>query len=330
MAAVPEQSQKSPREELLCEAFAEVLGLEQVGVDDDFFDLGGSSLLALRLEGRLLAKAVRVPALALLETPTPAGLANRPDLVSRRDGLGVLPLRDGGDDFPFFFMHAGWGWCWCYFSVVEHVPDSHPIYGLQARGENDGPGLPGSLKEMAADYITKIRALQEKGPYHLAGWSFGALVAHEVGVQLQAAGEEVAELIFFDPFPGGYNNSVADFGRWRSRQVPVLEDMIEDTGKEASLLPVGLSKQEIMDRARTRQNNAMIGIAHEPSRFEGDCLVIVAANGYPGITSVADGLQNYVSGKIHEAFVPCVHNDMFNPDMAGQVWTEVERLRKLV
>jgi thioesterase domain-containing protein/aryl carrier-like protein len=335
MVASSEPGQNSPKEEIdrrqeiLCETFAKVLGLEQVGPDGDFFDLGGSSMQALRLEQELLARGVRIPALALLQTPTPAGLANRPDLLRKGEGLTIFPLRDHGDDFPFFFIHIAWGLCWSYLNVVEHIPGSHPLYGVQARRGDDGPGFPGSIREMAADYIANIRTVQENGPYHIAGWSFGGLAAHEIGVQLLAAGEQVAELILFDAFPSDPDR-VAGNARWpvKFRYVPTLDEIIEDMYRESALIPVGLSQREIMALARIRQNNIKIGLVHEPSTFDGDLILVAAAESHPGKISVADPWKNYVSGTIHEAFVPCVHNDMFRPDMAGQTWAEVEKLRK--
>src|SRR5262249_13136222 len=148
-----------------------------------------------------------------------------------------------------------WGLCWSYLPVVEHIPDGHPLYGLQARRDDDGSGFPGSIREMAADYIAKIRTIQETGPYHIAGWSFGGLVAHDGGVQLQAAGEQVAELILFDSFPADPDRVAGD-ARWpvKFRHVPTLDEIIEDMYLESALIPVGLSQQEIMALARIRQN----------------------------------------------------------------------------
>jgi thioesterase domain-containing protein len=317
------------QEEILREAFAKVLGLKHVGPDGDFFDLGGSSLQAIRLERELLARGVRIPALALLQTPTPAGLASRSDLLRKGDGRNIMPLRDRGDDFPYIFIHIAWGLCWSYLPVVEHIPDGHPLYGLQARREDDGPGFPGSIRDMATDYIVQIRTVQETGPYHIAGWSFGGLAAHEVAVQLQALGEQVAELILFDSFPADPDR-VADDARWpvRFRYVPTLDEIIEDMWRESPLIPVGLSQEEVMALARIRQNNIKIGLAHEPSKFDGDLILIVAAESHPGKKSVAGPWRNHVSGTINEAFVPCLHNDMFRTDMAGRTWTEVEELRR--
>jgi thioesterase domain-containing protein/aryl carrier-like protein len=317
MAALSGRRPESPREEILCEVFAEVLGLERVRPDDDFFDLGGYSLLALRLERRLLARGVQMSAVSLLQTPTPAGLASRTDLLCVRDELAVLPIREHGTDFPFFFVHPAGGSSWCYTALAEFVPGSHPLYGLQARGQDDASLRAGLVGEMAVDYVKQIRSLQETGPYHLAGWSFGGLVAHEIGVQLQAAGEQVAELILLDAYPAG---------GWRSQDVPDLDQILDKIRREADPIRAGISHEQLMNLASLRQNNISIALAHEPSIFSGDCVLIVAAESNPVNESAAARWKPYVSGQIQLASVACCHDDIIQPHMAGPTWAEVERL----
>jgi thioesterase domain-containing protein len=318
MAVPSQQDSIATRERILCEVFAEILGLDCVGVNDDFFDLGGYSLLALKLEHQLLTRGVRVSAIALLQTPTPAGLARRSDILCVRDELGILPLRDHGSDFPYFFMHIAWGWCWCYLPVVQHVHESHPIYGLQGRGQHGTSNLPGSISDMAADYIEKIRTVRKSGPYHIAGWSFGGIVAHEVAVQLQAVGEQVANLIIFDWYP-------PDPTRRKAPCRPTLDDMMKDMRDEIDLIPAGISDEQVMDIVRMRQNNIKIAVDHKPSLFDGDCM-LVAAEYNPAHKAATDRWAPYISGETYMTAVPCAHNDMFRPDMAGQTWAAVERL----
>ena len=215
-------------------------------------------------------------------------------------------------------MHIAWGWCWCYLPVVQHVSENHPIYGLQGRGQHGTSDLPGSIRDMAADYIKTMRTVQTSGPYHIAGWSFGGLLAHEVAVQLQAAGEEVADLIIFDWYP-------LDPAQRKTPWRPTLDDMMKDMRNEIDLIPAGISDEQVMDIARMRQNNIKVAIEHEPSRFDGDCVLVAAAHN-PAHKAAADRWAPYISGEIYTTAVPCAHNDMFRPDMAGQTWAAAERL----
>ncbi|MEO3871996.1 amino acid adenylation domain-containing protein [Nonomuraea sp. B12E4] len=114
----------------------------------------------------------------------------------------VLPIRTAGDRPPLFCVHSGLGFCLPYLGLAEHVPADRPIYGLQARGLAVPEPLPASVEEAAEDYLAHIRTIQPSGPYHLLGWSYGGLVAHEIAARLEAAGEHVAFLANLDAYAG--------------------------------------------------------------------------------------------------------------------------------
>ncbi|MEV6975754.1 amino acid adenylation domain-containing protein [Kitasatospora sp. NPDC093806] len=203
---------RTPREHVLRDLFAAVLNTEQVGIDDNFFDLGGHSLLAARLTARIREElGAEIGLRALFETPTVALLAERIGAGAAGSGSGestaglgrLLPLRTGGSRPPLFAVHPGGGLGWCYSGLVRHLDRDRPLYAVQARGLDGTGELPGTVAEMAADYLRLIREVQPSGPYHLLGWSFGGTVAHEVARQLQADGEEVALLAMLDSHPTG-------------------------------------------------------------------------------------------------------------------------------
>jgi len=204
-------------ESTICTAMAQVLNLPQVGVDEDFFDLGGHSMVAVQLFQRLrAATGVNVPLATLLTASTPGDLA----AAYRRAGVADSPVPGGtasaGDDpwapllllqkgngeRPLFLIHAVGGNVLNYRALARKLDDSRTVYGLQALGL-DGRTRPlETVPEMAERYVREIRSVQPHGPYHVAGGSMGGLISYEVAQQLMAAGEEVAFLGLFDTSSG--------------------------------------------------------------------------------------------------------------------------------
>nr|WP_275666366.1 alpha/beta fold hydrolase [Streptomyces cinnamoneus] len=181
----------------MCTVFAEVLGVPQVGVDDDFFQLGGHSIKAAQLSaGPVRLSAWRSASATCSTRPTVAGLAERLATGGGDDPFSaLLPLRKGKDSMdggtapaPLFCVHPAAGISWVYSGLLRHLDHDRPVYGLQARGLSDETAAPRSVEEMAEDYLTLVRSVQPHGPYSLLGWSFGGVVAHHLAVRLQEEG----------------------------------------------------------------------------------------------------------------------------------------------
>ncbi|WP_040731300.1 thioesterase domain-containing protein, partial [Nocardia tenerifensis] len=217
LAARPYRPPTTPLERTIVEVFAEILGVERVGLDDDFFDLGGNSLVATRAVSRLRTlTGAEVRVQWFFTDSTPGSLATRVlaalagdhdyDLDSNA-ALGVLlPIRtrvphDMAAAEPLFCIHPMYGLSWCYAGLARYVPASRPIFGLQSPALSEDGYLPDSLTEMASRYVAEIRAVQPHGPYRLLGWSLGGVLAHAIATELQAAGEQVALLAMLDSHP---------------------------------------------------------------------------------------------------------------------------------
>ncbi|MEU3603373.1 amino acid adenylation domain-containing protein [Streptomyces sp. NPDC006798] len=211
---------RDARERTLVRLFAEVLGLERIGVEDNFFARGGHSLLAMRLVGRIRDElAVPVQVGTVMSAPTVADLAARIAGDARDDALRVLmPLRERGSAAPLFCFHPASGFAWQYTGLLRHLDPDRPVYGVQS------PGLAGELPD-AADvaglaelYLAEIRTVQPAGPYHFLGYSFGGTLAHTLAALLQERGEEVAFLGLLDAYPPETEDwSYADTPDWRER-----------------------------------------------------------------------------------------------------------------
>ncbi|WP_253894822.1 non-ribosomal peptide synthetase [Corallococcus exercitus] len=193
---------RTPLEQLIAQAFAEVLRLERVSADGDFFDLGGHSLLAVHLMALLRERTGRaLPLSALFQGSTVERLAT---LLSPSEGtrpLGPnLARLDTGDSRrrPLFLVHGGGGGVLSYADLVRHLGNDRPVYGVFAPGLEDGELPPSSMESLARLYLEQVRDVQPHGPYRLAGWSFGGLVVYELARQLQALGETVEFLALLD------------------------------------------------------------------------------------------------------------------------------------
>ncbi|MFD5516989.1 amino acid adenylation domain-containing protein [Streptomyces sp. NPDC127066] len=190
----PAAAPRDAYEQALTEMLADVLCLDTVGVHDSLFDLGGTSLAAMRLVVRIEQRyRVYIPLSEFIATPTPAGLAAR-----LRDGGAravfdpLVPIRPQGTRPPLFLVHPMGGNVLCYVAFARHLPDDRPLYALQAAGADPGTTPLRSVEDLADSYLTALRTVQPHGPYTIGGWSFGGFVAFEIARRLRAAGERAA------------------------------------------------------------------------------------------------------------------------------------------
>ena len=214
-------------ERTLAGFWQDLLGIEQIGVEDSFFDLGGHSLIAVRLFA-MIKKVYRVefPISVLFETPTVASIAARiaerighdgstdqagdapqaPDRLApaKRRFTHLVPMHkgEGGAQRPFFLVAGMFGNVLNLRHLANLIGADRPFYGLQARGLYGDDQPHETLQEAAHDFIAEMRQVQPQGPYMVGGFSGGGLTAYEVAHQLEAMGEEVALVVLLDtPLP---------------------------------------------------------------------------------------------------------------------------------
>jgi acetoacetyl-CoA synthetase len=174
-----------------------VLGVQGLGGGDDFFALGGTSLQAVRVFTAIRDRlGVDLPLSVLIEAPTVVELAAVVDDPGKHFDPLVL-MRSGAGGPPLFLVHSIWGDVLGMRQIATAIQGDVPVYGLRARGlQGEEPQR--SVEEMAASYVEVIRGLQPRGPYRVAGHSFGGLLAFEIARLLSEQGEEIAWLGLID------------------------------------------------------------------------------------------------------------------------------------
>ncbi|MFF3650651.1 amino acid adenylation domain-containing protein [Streptomyces sp. NPDC002181] len=196
----------TPAEVVLAEVWRTVLGIEQVGVHDDFFALGGSSLSTVRVAAQAAARGLSVSVRDLLELPTIARLAARAAQAAAgaeeappgaRAVTSEVRLREG-DGAPLWCVHPSGGSGAWYVPLARALPPGRPVRAFQARGLLGGVD-PTTIAGIAANYAAELAAHGGHGPHDLLGWSMGANIALEMATQLHAAGHTVAPLTLIEP-----------------------------------------------------------------------------------------------------------------------------------
>ena len=194
---------RTPLEEFLAGIWCDHLGTKQVGIHDNFFDLGGDSLTMVRLSLDIeRATGQSFPLPWIFDAPTVAGMAKI--LGGEKAASSYSPLvelRPGTKTPPVFMIHPVGGSIMQLIPIAKALPGDQAVYGIQAKGF-DGTTPPNDrIEAMAECYISAITEAQPRGPYLLVGMCFGGLVALEIARRLSESGEKIALLAFLDTYP---------------------------------------------------------------------------------------------------------------------------------
>lgn len=205
--------------EALAPIWRRVLQLSSVGLDDNFFDLGGDSALALALFHEIaLACGRELPPVMIYHAPTIAALAAVLEQSTTPRVPPLVQLKAGSKEPPVFIAHGLGGSVMDFFQIAKHIETPRAILGLQAKGIDGADEPLDRIEDMARYSLDAVKQLQPHGPYLLVGFSLGGLVTLEMAQQLIAEGEKIGLLAMLDSYSHVSRLSLGQRVRLSTRQ----------------------------------------------------------------------------------------------------------------
>jgi amino acid adenylation domain-containing protein len=288
---------------LLTKTWEKVLEVQPIGVKDNFFDLGGHSLLGVRLFAQIeKVYGKRLPMTTLFQAPTVeqmASLLNEENWSPSWSSL--VSIQPGGSKPPLFCLHLAPGHVLFYRDLAQRLGSDQPVYAFQPQGLDGTQPRHTRIEEMAAHYIKEMRALQPEGPYYLGGSSFGGLMAFEMAQQLYAQGQQVGLLALFDTYAPGFLELSSEATalhykvyRFMQRLNLHLSNLLllETRGKVAYARQKGaMVKERLKWTIKKRIDSKVKKIANKLSQSSGDS---VPGESQQGIDVALQALREYV------------------------------------
>jgi thioesterase domain-containing protein/acyl carrier protein len=308
---VPYVEPSTAAEIQIAELWQDIMNIDVIGSQDDYFDLGGDSLTATTLFLEIERKyGIRIATSEILEHSTVAKLAV---LMASRSQTGgyrcLISLQPEGMDPPLFFVHDGSGAVMSYRHMLPRLGARRKIFGLQYPGPVESATSVMSIPEMATIYVDAIRATWPQGPYYLAGYSMGARIAFETASQIVAAGGEVRVLALIDgPVGKGTIGGLQREARKLSRGLSKISDV--DVGRWPGFLlgALGRDLRRAWKKPRKgRQEEALPtfevlmnaqGAAYSPPVYRGAVKIVRCTDDLGFYSKKYLGWDEYVSGPI--------------------------------
>jgi nonribosomal peptide synthetase len=282
---------------VLAGIWQELLGVERVGRHDNFFDLGGHSLLVMSMHERLRKRGIDLSISQIFYSPTLKDLSV--SFVEERGRYMIsdcLVVMREGEGTPLFLVHDGSGDVLSYIELVGLLSGNSPVFGIRAMGLDFETGVLDTIESMASEYIKSIKKVYEKGAFRFAGWSVGGIIAYEMARQLSSSGESVEFVVMIDSYLLGYLSDVAEGLSARSAALYLLgfvnksldktvteriENMkdVDDVFRECYNLgfkSLGMSMEDMMKAVKMLCSMGKTVHAYRPGGFDGNHYILLA------------------------------------------------------
>lgn len=284
--ALPVVDRPTVDAEWLSARLAVILGIQTVGLDDDFFELGGDSPAAVVLMTEIeAATGILFPIDTLVGTSTPRKLAARIANDGAQGNQAVadllLPVQTEGERTPLFLVHGLHGQIYVA-GYLKGLIENRPIWGIAAAPQDPERSEPKPVSALADDYIAALRSVRPNGPYLLAGYCAGMFVAWEMAWRLRASGEQVPLVIGIDPPPnfgeyigGGRSDEDAEGSNFRSK---ALSDFRDAANLHLSFAWIRDNPRALEAAVNTAVALRQAFLGYRPRAYDGPVLFICSEN----------------------------------------------------
>jgi acyl transferase domain-containing protein/thioesterase domain-containing protein len=312
--ATPYVAPRTAVEKDLVAVWERALGTAPIGIHDDFFELGGNSLLGIQLYSQLAPELKKSLNFAdLLGYRTIAALSGQVEGGTPSLPPGLMLLREGAGD-PVFCPHALLGGAaMVYQSLIANLACTRPFYGLVAAGLDGREQPRETVEEMADAYTKSIKSLQARGPYRLIGFSTGGLIAFEIARRLRMSGDEVAMLALLDARAGTeFPESVR-----READASLLDEFVQSHLQQ--LVPRDLPPAEVEPIFRVARATAEATLRYEPTPYDGSVVFFSpdsADNPFVYPSTPPEAFWSRMAAAFELKRVPGNHYSMMSPPHA--------------
>ncbi len=317
----------------LAELWADIFS-RPVGVDEDFFQIGGDSVRAIDLMMRIEdCFGRRVSPSEFFAKPTIKGLASHLRDDNLRAWSPLVPIQTNGQATPLYCIHPGGGDVWCYHDLSRALGPQQPCYGLMAKGCDGAEPPLTSVQSMAESYLSAIRQQQPSGPYALAGWSFGGLVAFEIACQLQREGEKVDLLAIIDSgvvysfallrvILPGYKSAFIQYSAIdREKFFPLFAA----SGREANIIPHNASDDTIRRTYDVFCANTLATSEFRPRWYTGRVVLFQGRQRLAHAHYDPDREWRQVADEVEHVWVPGTHLSLLQPPHDAVLADEIRK-----
>lgn len=314
----------------LLSLWKEVLQIDGISVDDNFFDLGGDSLLSIQFIAKAKKSGLMLSPNQIFDYQTISKLAAFLAFkeTETEDWDYLVALRKEGSKKPLFCIHAGGGHIFFYNVLTKHIAEDRPIYALQASGVYANQNMHENIEQMATDYLNAMRMVQKEGPYNIIVYCFSVAVGHQIAHQLSKQ-NQVANLIIMDTMADPWNLNTPKRLKMRFKgfvkrslknPIQTVSDMVSDRWVhfKSNFVKVVASPEETA-LLEMNSNLAKICKAYEWHPVEGQVSIVLTEKAEESInTEIISSWKELILGQMNIARTKGIHRNLFEePDIKG-------------